>query len=196
MTRPSNRNESLQSHGELESELELVQALLEFEQIPYPWNPADPGAEAYLMQLEQEFSLDDWSEAEINQRAHAFMGQIDQLWAKQSLFQKFAARMPQHLLETIARQAQQAMAAQLSLADRLVQSVQDVLPQWNVDDLQVMARPLAYAMRGSEGNVVDSALDTIRDLEWGSLSEIEQVRLSLAAARYALDELEQANPEI
>ncbi|OLP20013.1 hypothetical protein BST81_02770 [Leptolyngbya sp. 'hensonii'] len=191
MSSEFNRRESFQS----QSELELVRALLEFDQVTYPWNPSDPASDAYYAQLEQQFSLDDWSHHEVAHRSQSFVAHLNQLWTRQSLIEKFAARMPHNLLETIVRQAQEVVAANLSLADQLVHCVREVLPAWGEDDLQVMARPLAYAMRGSESEAVESSLGSVRPLPWMELSEIERARLSLAVARYALVNLEQADSD-
>ena len=41
---------------------ELLEALLESDDAPYPWNTADPESEVYFEEREQEFLLEDWSE--------------------------------------------------------------------------------------------------------------------------------------
>ncbi|HAG81788.1 MAG TPA: hypothetical protein DCL61_11625 [Cyanobacteria bacterium UBA12227] len=74
--------------------------------------------------------------------------------------------------------------------DRMIQCVEELLPNWAEDDLQVLARPLAYAMRGAEAETVELALGAVRPLDWTELSEIERARLSLAIARIAIDDLE------
>lgn len=161
----------------------------------YPWNPAAPESEAFFNELEQDFSLDDWQAEEVSARANAFFGKVNQLWSGASvqatLSERFAARMPQHLLAAIANRAQQVLSASQSLADQLVQSVQEVLPNVAEEDLYVLARPLAYAMRNGESHrAVDSTLEKVRTIAWDDLSEVEQARLSLAVARCALSELE------
>jgi hypothetical protein len=69
----------------------------------------------------------------------------------------------------------------------MVQCVQELLPEWGEDVLQVWARPLASAMRGSEAEIA-------RPVEWDELSESERARLSLAVARYALRQFNDLNP--
>jgi hypothetical protein len=159
--------------------------------IPYPWNPADSASETFFAELEQSFSLDDWQDTEIAARSMAFFSHLDQLWSTNSLqtmlAQKFA-EMPQALLNAIAHQAQQIAEASNSLADQLVQCVQEILPAWADEDLQVLARPLAYAMR-DESDAIESTLKSIRPVEWTELSETEQAKMSLAVARYAIDQL-------
>lgn len=186
---------------------ELVTLLLETDELTYPWNPFAPESEAYLAELEQAFLLDDWSAEEITARSQNFFSQLDQLQAEYvpsgaasglqvSLFHRFAERIPQTWLDAIATKATQLLHGQdyaapsLSLAEQLVQCVQQLLPNWAEDDLAVLARPLAYAMRGMEAETIDLALGTIRPIDWTELSELEQARLSLAVARYALAELE------
>ena len=160
--------------------------------ISYPWNPSDPSAESFLSGLEQEFSLDAWDESEIAQRSQAFFGQLDTLWSttdlKTTLAQKFAS-VPQALLAVIARQAQKVVETSNSLADQLIECVQEVLPTWATDDLQVLARPLAYTMRGDAADVVEVTVNSVRAIAWSDLSDTEQARMSLAIARYAIDQL-------
>ncbi|MBD1846362.1 hypothetical protein H6F89_23655 [Cyanobacteria bacterium FACHB-63] len=153
--------------------------------IAYPWNPADPEAESFFNTLEQNFSLDAFSDAEIADRADAFFSHLDSLFAaptlETSLAQKFAT-VPQSILNTIAQQAQKLANSSATLAEQLIQCVQEALPQWAEEDLQVLARPLAYSMRGEE-QIVKSA-------DWARLSETEQAKLTLAIARYALNEVQ------
>ncbi|PSB28047.1 hypothetical protein C7B82_14435 [Stenomitos frigidus ULC18] len=161
--------------------------------IPYIWNPAAPESETFFTALEQEFSLDDWKVDEVATRSSVFFAQLDQLWSaatlQETLVQRFASRMPQQLLTAIATRAQQVLSSSVSLADQLVQCVQDALPNLAEEDLYVLARPLAHAMRGND-SPVESTLERVHSIEWDALSEVEQARLSLAIARFALAELE------
>jgi hypothetical protein len=166
--------------------------------VSYPWNPADPSTEEFFESLEQSFPLDNAiTEKEISTRSGAFFDRVNQLWGaatlQDSLIERFASRVPQALLGAIALRAQQVLSTSQSLANQLVQCVEDVLPNLAQDDLCVIARPLANAMRNGEaGNPVDAALAKVRPVSWEELSEIEQARLSLAVARYALAELDRA----
>ena len=159
--------------------------------ISYPWNPSDPSAESFLLELEQEFLLDTWDDSEVAQRSQSFFSHLDSLWSttdlQTTLAQKFAL-VPHVLLAAIARQAQKVVETSNSLADQLIECVQDVLPTWAEDDLQVLARPFAYAMRG-ESAVVDATVNSIEAIPWADLSETEQARMSLAIARYAINQL-------
>jgi hypothetical protein len=49
-------------------------------------------------------------------------------------------------------------------------------------------------MRGSD-SPIESTLERVRSVEWDALSDVEQARLSLAIARYALAELETQSEE-
>ncbi|MBD1855118.1 hypothetical protein H6G63_11090 [Leptolyngbya sp. FACHB-402] len=153
--------------------------------IAYPWNPADAEAESFFNALDQKFSLDALPESELNDRADAFFSHLDTLFAaptlEASLAQKFAT-VPQAILNMIARQAEKLANSSASLADQLVLCVQEALPQWAEDDLHVLARPLAYSMRGEE--------QSVKSTDWAKLSETEQARLTLAIAQYALKEIQ------
>jgi len=187
----------------VQAERELLQLILQSE-ASYPWNPADPGAEAYFAELEQEVAAS-WSTAELAAQGQALSTQLDQLWAtvlpaatiqetaaqslSADLFGQFAAQVPKSLLDRIVDRANQIIATNLSLADQLVQCVQELLPEWGEDDLQVLARPFAYAMRGAETEMLEAALRSVRCAAWTELSGVEQARLSLAIARYAIAQL-------
>lgn len=195
-------NHSLVPPFQAQAELELLQFILE-EPVVYPFNPIEPEAEAYFAALEQEMLAMGWSVEELDQQGQQLSQRFDQLWAtvaspapvvsvetlSKFLHQRFAARAPKQLLTHIAQQAQQVAAQNLTLAEQLVQCVQACLPTWGEDDLQVFARPLAFAMRAPEPSTVESTIDEIRSVDWEKLSEVEQARLSLAIARYALAQL-------
>ncbi|MBF2085332.1 hypothetical protein [Thermoleptolyngbya sp. C42_A2020_037] len=188
-----------------QAELELLQVVLDDADASYPWNPADPAASSYFEQLEQEVAAG-WPTDMLDSYAQSLSTQFDQLWATVDsaqdaaqpvlttasfggLFQRFADRMPQGLLERLVQQAQMAIASSNSLADQLVASVRDVLPEWGDDDLYVLARPFAYAMRDQgETDLLEGALRSVRSEAWEDLSSIEQARLSLAIARHIIDQ--------
>lgn len=183
-----------------QAELELLQSILH-DDTPYPWNPAELGAEAYFADLEQEVIAAGWMD-DIAVQGQALAIHMEQVWATiapveqnatlvliTQLFERCAAQVPQQFLEGIVQQAQRAVALNASLADKLVISVQEFLPQWGEEDLQVLARPFAYAMRGVEAETLETALKSVRCATWDDLSSIEQARLSLAIARYALAQL-------
>jgi len=162
--------------------------------ITYPWNPTHAETDTIFTQQAQALNLDDWQADEIADRTNAFFAQIDKLWSATSLHttlaDRFVNRIPSNLLTAIVERAQQIATTSAALADQLIECVQDLLPNLVVEDIEVLARPLAYAMRdGSEA--VQATLQRIRPVAWEELSEIEQARLSLAIARSALDELKQ-----
>lgn len=184
---------------------ELLEALLQAEEDFYPWNPAEPEAEAYFAELERGFLLEQWQEVEeITQASQALFNQLHQCWSspewvveenlRQSLSERFAAFMPEAWLEAIAHKAQQVFSTNLSLAEQLVLCVKPLLPNWAEDDLLVFARPLAYAMRGKS----ESATETHRvapPIEWTELSPMEQARLSLTVAHSALLQLQNSSDD-
>lgn len=183
---------------------ELLEALLQSEDDFYPWNPAEPEAEDYFAQLEREFLLESWQEVEeITQASQALFNQLHQRWTssrvvaednlRQSLSERFAALMPAAWLEAIAHKAQQIFSTNLSMSEQLVQCVKPMLPNWAEDDLLVLARPLAYAMRGKTEPESEVPPGFVRPVEWTELSPMEQARLSLAAAHSALIQLQNSS---
>lgn len=179
----------------LQVELELLQTLfpeMRYEipdEISYPWNPAEPDAEACLTALEQAFSLDDWSAEETTDRSQVFFGQLEQCWLRTDLSLRFAA-IPTTLLDAIMARTKQAIDRSVSVADQLVGCVREFFPNWNEADLHVLARPFAYAMRdGSDFSTIAARAD------WSALSELDRARLSLAAANYLLTQLPENQPQ-
>ncbi|MBD2022247.1 hypothetical protein H6F43_18870, partial [Leptolyngbya sp. FACHB-36] len=168
--------------------------------ISYPWNPADLEADEFFAQVEQSSIFDAMEAEEISARSQAFFAQIDGLWAtptvslREVLAQRFSARVPDAVLSAIVDRAQQIVSSSRSLSEQLVQCVQDLLPSLNQiveDDLYIMARPLAFEMRGPAANTaVEDSLAKVRSLDWNALSETEKARLGLVIASCALAELE------
>lgn len=180
---------------------ELVELLLESPPANYPWNPADPETADYYAELDREFSLDDWSETELQERSSSFLTAIQSCWADAptaaasgtqdltaTLTQQFAHRVPQQWLAAIASKVSNLANSNLEPAEKLVESVQDLLSNWAIDDLFVMARPYAYAMRSDAG--VENPDNIVRPVSWDELSELEQAKFTILIAKYALDRVE------
>lgn len=200
------------SDDDTQTELELLEALLATDDTTYPWNPTDLESEEYFVELEQQFPLEDWSESEIAARSDAFFSKLEQIWSEtlgfesteiynlQANLQQRAASIPQTWLQAIAHKAYHVLADQKSMADKLVQCVKDLLPNWAEDDLQILARPFAYTMRSVDTipntPEIESMLSNTTSREWTALSEIEQARASLAIARYALAQLQKEGLEV
>lgn len=190
-------------------DLELLEALLEPEDATYPWNPADEESEAYFDELEQQFGMQDLLDEELTRRSEDFYSHLDTLWSgislesnsnhnpqqtlvlnlQETLSTTFAACVPQALLNAIATKAAEILAAQQSIGEQLVECVQTVLPNWRTEDLLVLARPFAYAMRSSESQNAASALSNLQNSQWTALSEVEKAKVSLAIASYAFNEI-------
>ncbi|ARV57595.1 hypothetical protein BZZ01_02175 [Nostocales cyanobacterium HT-58-2] len=190
-------------------DLELLEVLLSSEDTTYPWNPADEESENYFAQIEQQFQLEDVLDEELTTRSQAFYNHLDTLWSnnfnsqpykcttkpsvlatlQKNLSAGFAASVPQDWITAIAQKAAEIFNSGQSKGDLLVQCVQSVLPNWETDDLFVMARPFAYAMRSGEQQNINSVVENVGNREWTNLSEIEKAKVSLAVAYHALHEL-------
>lgn len=200
------------SEQQAETELELLQVLLSNQ--VYPWSEGKADAhQQYFDHIEAQWTQD-LSEDEtsaIAAKGQDFFQQLDQAWAtadapQQStsavaanptplssiqsiLTEQFQDRVPTELIDTLTQKAQALASQPLSLAEQLVQSVQDILPEWGSEDLHVLARPYAFAMRGPETDKLEVALRSVRCAAWTELSGVEQARLSLAIARYTLSQM-------
>lgn len=180
--------------SQTQAQMELLTTIVQTD-VAYPWNPAQLESESYLTALEQEFALSDsFSDSDIALKSQVLFSQLEQVWLttalQKSLREKFA-RVPQDFLASIAQSVQNATVKYQSLADQMVECVLDILPHWAEEDLQVLARPLAYAMRDVDSEGGELVMATKRP--WAQLSEIEQARVSLAVARYAISQLEIAD---
>lgn len=175
-------------------ELEMLYAVLE-EEAPYPWNPADPDAAAYYETLETAFASEGASSGTFESQWERLLEEANTLWGSHqttlsaSLVERFEARIPASVLRHLTQKVQEVANSNLTLIDQLVECAQSVVPGWAWDDLQVVARPLAMAMRDSRGEALEVTLRSVRETDWENLSDLEQARLSLVIARYALDQV-------
>lgn len=173
-----------------------MDCLLASSTVKYPWNPADPETADYYNESDRHFSLEEWSDEEIAQQSQTFFTQIQSCWDAASdaavvsplaaLTEKFGARVPQQWLAQIAANVSSLATSNLEPVEQLVNSVRDMLANWADEDLLVMARPYAYAMRCNPG--VDNPDTIVRPLAWTELSELERAKLTILMARYAIDE--------
>ena len=180
-----------------EVQAQLVDCLLASSTVNYPWNPAEPATAAYYLESDHYFSLDSWSDAELNQRSQSFFAQIQSCWQNSptpavaisplaGLIEKFGARVPQQWLAEIAANVSRLAPSNLEPIEQLVQSVQGLLSNWAAEDLLVIARPYAYAMRGDTG--VDQPDNIVRSLAWAELSKLERAKLTMLVAQSAIND--------
>ncbi|MBD0327944.1 MAG: hypothetical protein ICV68_16055 [Pyrinomonadaceae bacterium] len=214
MSNQINRSDACHSIAS-QIELDLLAALLEPEDAAYPWNPTDDDSAAYFDEVERQFTPQDVLDEELTTRAQDFYDKLDNLWSgietsthynnttisavvnrlQENLHTAFAGSIPQGWLNAIAAKASEILVSQRSLGEQLVECVQSVLPTWETEDLLILARPYAYAMRSSEGQNLTSIVNNVNNQEWASLSEVEQAKLSVAIAYYAIKQLNESQPE-
>jgi hypothetical protein len=189
-------------------DLEFMEALLEPEDAAYPWNLADESSEAYFHNLELQFGWQDFSDAE-RISADNFYQNLDTMWDQvavlennsskntvnylQEVLQNAFSVIPGGLLTAISQKAAEVSMLEQSASEKLVECIQALLPSWEVDDLLVLARPFAYAMRSSEPYTLTSVIRDFEDRDWANLSEIEQAKITLAIADYALQHLSKSD---
>jgi hypothetical protein len=193
-------------------DLDLLEALLQPEDAAYPWNPADEGSEAYFSQLEQQFESQDLLAEDLTTRAENFYHHLDDIWSQVShsqtdydqkpshrlqsaLNSAFSGSVPSNWLNAIAQKVSEISTLEQSASHKLVECVQALLPNWGMDDLLVLARPFAYAMRSNEQQNLIFVSKNIENRDWTSLSEIEQAKVSLAIADYAFKQLSSLQTE-
>ncbi len=194
-----NNNSQFFEDFQTRTEFDLLEAIA-LDDTAYPWSPAE--SDAYFTSLEGEFAESNFlTNTDIVNGSQKLFATLEENWSKftvhQSLFEKFGSRMPQDLLTKLASsvreisdRSRQTLGG-LSLSDRLVYCVGEIMPQWALEDLEVLARPMAYAMRDSQLDPVDSTLANIPEINWQDLSEIERARLSLAIALCGISETEE-----
>jgi hypothetical protein len=189
--------------------LELLEALLEAEDSAYPWNPSQPEADDYFGNAESQSKIQDLLDEELTARSQSFYNQLDTLWSsvsakqhyncnidvsfvaqlKENIQKQIAAKIPSELIAQITEKAAEIFNLQQSMGEQLVSCIQAVLPGWGSDDLTVLARPFAYAMRNSEAQNLETVLNKVGEQDWQNLSDIEQARISVAIAYYALRQI-------
>ncbi|RZM81960.1 hypothetical protein [Leptolyngbya iicbica] len=188
-------NPAIPSNAEQQAQLDLLHSVLGSTPT-VPWHPYSPAASQYFDQLEQAVADELGDDLEIASQWSQVSALAAALWESAdsslltTLAQKFGTRMPQALLAQLATQVQAVAHNGQSLMDQLVTATQAVLTDLAVDDLQVVARPMAMAMRSGKTESVDTIVQSVRAADWADLSEMEQAKLSLAIARYALAEIE------
>jgi len=183
------------------AEAELLQSVLSAEAYPWSMDKAETyeeGVEAagQALEISDEEAAQGWQRlsahldqalvdpASINQTQSAEAGQS-------ALFRVFAERIPADMLTQIAQKAGQISKNGESMVNQMVACAQEIMSELAETDLQVIARPMALAMRGrSNDEIVDATVKSVRAADWDALSPIEQAKLSLAAARYALTEVD------
>ena len=182
---------------------EFMETLLEPEDATYPWNVADESSVAYFQHLELQFDLLDFPEAELITSANNFYQNLDMIWDQvavtenkniskntvhylQEALENAFSVIPGVLLAAICSKASEVFIFEQSASDNLVKCVQALLPNWETDDLLVLARPFAYSMRSSEPQTLTSIIEDFEHRDWANLSEIEQAKITLAIADYAL----------
>ncbi|MEA5620688.1 hypothetical protein VB711_23015 [Cronbergia sp. UHCC 0137] len=181
-------------------DLEILSTLLEPEDTTYPWNPADEESEGYFQQLDQQFASQDWLADELTRRSPNFYDHLDTIWSQAaptnlkhylqtSLHQAFSAAVPLTWLNAISQKVAEVFSLQQPTNEKLVSCVRDLFPTLQIDDLLVLARPFAYSMR-SESQNSSSVISNIEGREWLDLSPIEQAKMSLAIANYAIKQID------
>lgn len=204
------------SQNQAAIELEFLQAVLSDD--TYPWlNAQDPSNTAYFDTLEEDWQshASEEENSAIAAQEAQFFQRLEQVWAnvdaattqpsasssdalatiQSTLIEQFQERIPVEMIRSLTHTVHRAASQPLSLADQLVQSVQNILPEWGTEDLQVLARPYAFAMRGPESDKLEVALRSVRYAAWTELSGVEQARLSLAIARYTLSQMPSDTPQ-
>ncbi len=170
---------------------ELLSTLLDLDQEEaYPWNPFDPEMDDYLDNLEKELAFGDLLETDFDEKSNSFLENLHQKWSqvdssshlpiRQSLYQRFSSFLPKNLIESIIDQAEQIATQNLNQLNQVVECVRPLWSSWTTEDLQVFARPVVYAMR-------DNTPKT--KAPWEELTEFEQIRLTMAVAQEAIQEL-------
>ena len=140
--------------AENRAQQEMLQSVLSA-QHPYPWSPGE--AAEYFDQAVTSGDELALSDEEAHLGWQALSAQLDTLWnaspdtsVQVSLAQRFARRLSQDVIAQITTKAAQVVATGRPLTEQLIACVRDTLDGWDDTDLQVMARPLAHAMRGQE----------------------------------------------
>ncbi len=159
----------------------------------HPWMPEQ--CFEFFNDQEQEAgaALEAVTDLLTEQDSQGFFAFLDQQWAKVApsrnllaeLSDRFA-NLPQLNLDQMFTKAQQLAKVPGTAIDQLVACVQEMMPSLDLEDLQVMARPYALAMRSQE-----APKQLPRNVDWSKLSEVERGRLAMAIAHWMMAEIKQ-----
>ena len=83
MAKEFSRSEKFNDNSSPE-QLDLLEALLEPDDAPYPWNTADLDSETYFAEQTGDFLFKDLSDEEIAARSQTFFTQLAELWISQA----------------------------------------------------------------------------------------------------------------
>lgn len=184
---------------------ELLDQLLSGDTNETPYAQPQNWTEETWDELESALPLAGWSATEVQQGSDRFFAAVASCWSKtsqtevsqseaaesavlQSLQAQFGQVLPGDWLQTISDRAQTLAQATVSPLEQLVDCVQPLLTDWTVDDLQVFARPVAFAMRSQAAPVPNPE-------SWSALSPVEQARYTLKVAQYALQVVQKTDPQ-
>jgi hypothetical protein len=161
----------------------------------YPWMPEQHSEQTFDFFNTQEQEAGEGLVATTDllteQDSQGFFAFLDQQWAKVApsrnllaeLSDRFA-NLPQLNLDQMLTKAQQLAKVPGAAIDQLVACVQEMMPSLDLEDLQVMARPYALAMRSQE-----APKQLPRNADWSKLSEVERGRLAMAIAHWMMAEI-------
>ncbi|MFZ9740042.1 MAG: hypothetical protein ACO3EZ_18810 [Prochlorotrichaceae cyanobacterium] len=176
---------------------ELLKRLLNSDQenfTPYIWDPFSPETEAYLQSLEQSWPED--IVADYAAIVPSFQKALN-LVPEQLVSESQEASLPnfpgipQPVLQHILAKAKATSLEVLALPEQLLECVQELFPRWSIEDLQVVARPYAYAFRNSaQGSPTTPPPEAI---EWDQLSDLEQIRLCFQVSKAILKDITDSN---
>lgn len=187
---------------------ELLTAILEPEDETYPWNPANDQSDAYFQKLAAPLHSDLELMEGLDQQGEGFYHSLDQIWTqvynskadrderpsksvRTTLNDIFGTFVPSHWLDQIMETAKKTFHdMEHSTSEKIVGCVQSLLPDWDMEDLLVLARPIAYSMRSGQQEKSDVSIHklihNLPSRNWTELSEVERAKICLVVADYAL----------
>ncbi|EFA72062.1 hypothetical protein B7O87_12350 [Cylindrospermopsis raciborskii CENA303] len=173
---------------------ELLTAILEPENETYPWNLASDQVDAYFQKLAAPLYSDPLFMESLEQQGENFYNSLDQIWSqvynskadrderpRTTLSDIFGTFVPSHYLDQIMEAAKKTFHnMEHSTIEKIVDCVRSLLPNWDMEDLLVLARPIAYSMRSGQSDY------NLPNRNWTELSEVERAKICLVVADYAL----------
>ncbi|MGB2927219.1 MAG: hypothetical protein WBB82_18110 [Limnothrix sp.] len=151
---------------------------------PYGWDLPDAAAVESFEVLTGEDA------AELGDRSVRFFDGLDNLFSSnvyiKRLQEYFGERIPTAKLQEITTVCRELVARDLSRLERLCLSLDELLPQWSQDDVQLLTRAYSGAFRSGQ-----SLLERSPQSEaWDELSELGQAKCLVAIAYFVLTDLE------
>ncbi len=164
----------------------LAENLWQDDEDVYPWEHFSEEMEKYIEE-KSDVIINNYQEAEENNKSAQFFELLNNKWERLDrekiecfIKNEYSKLVPETWLKNIIKRAKDLVGKSSDNLERLLDCVQPLFPDHDRDDLSIIGRPIAYAMRSGPGKE-DNKL-------WQDLTEREKIKLTMKIAQSALNQ--------